>query len=187
MLVIIANIPYNILCHIMRWDFLDIRNERVVVDIINIIGIGEYTVSDNCNDIIKTFALSSCIAVTIYNPYKKIGGMIHIALPSPTGVSTDRGPGFYATTGIPLLIDLLCNKYKCLQRELVINMYGGADSIYKEDIFQIGKRNIEAVLNTLTVLNLDVQYSDTGGFISRTVEMNMDTGNVEIMSQPITI
>lgn len=155
--------------------------------IIKVIGIGEYCVSDNCNDKIKTFALGSCVAVTVYSQYKKVGGMIHISLPYPSGDQPELGLGHFATTGIPLLINQICTRYKCLKGELVVNLYGGADSVYKDDYFQIGKRNIDAVQRTLSSLNLKVKYADIGGFLIRTIELDISTGEVELLTHPVNI
>ena len=44
-----------------------------------IVGIGEYAISNRREDIIKTFALASCVAVTAYSPSKGVAGMVHIA------------------------------------------------------------------------------------------------------------
>ena len=44
-------------------------------------GIGEYAFSDDSNEIIKTLSLGSCIGLTFYCPYKKVGCMVHIVLP----------------------------------------------------------------------------------------------------------
>ena len=49
-----------------------------------IVGIGEYVISNAPEDFIKTFALSSCVAVTFYNPSIHLAAMVHIALPTTT-------------------------------------------------------------------------------------------------------
>ena len=60
-----------------------------------IIGIGEYIISDDPEDSIKTFALASCVAVTFYNPFIHLAGMVHIALPTPMDLEeAQRRPGY---------------------------------------------------------------------------------------------
>ena len=113
--------------------------------------------------------------------------MVHIALPSPTGMDSISRPGYYATTGVPLLINKLCNKFGCHKGELMIHIYGGADSIYKNDIFNIGKRNIEAVNYVLSSLNLKIYHADVGGTLSRTIEIAVEDGDIKITRQPIRI
>lgn len=152
-----------------------------------VIGIGEYAVSNNGTAKIKTFALASCVAVTAYSPSRRIAGMVHVALPFPIGTDSINRPGYYATTGVPLLINKLCSKFGCLIGELNINIYGGADSINENDIFNIGKRNIEAVTYTLFSLKQKVHQADVGGTQSRTIEINVGNGYVKISRQPIRI
>ena len=45
------------------------------------VGIGEWIVSNDPADTLKTYALGSCVAVLIYDASQMIAGMIHIALP----------------------------------------------------------------------------------------------------------
>ncbi|MDF2984951.1 MAG: cheD1 [Eubacterium sp.] len=154
----------------------------------SIVGIGEYAISHNKENSLKTFALASCVAVTAYSPIRKKGAMIHIALPEPD-TETDRmvRPGYYATTGIPLMIEKLCSDHGCTKGELEIQIFGGAESIRKNDIFNIGKRNIEAVVETLYNLNLRISGAQVGGKVSRTIELDINTGKVDILTQPIGI
>ncbi len=153
----------------------------------NVVGIGEYVTSNNVTDTIKTFALASCVAVTVYCPKKKAGGMIHVALPSPMGQNCDNRLGYFATTGIPLLINKVCTEFGCLKAELIIQIFGGANSINKNDVFHVGKRNIEAVTDTLSMLNLEINMSDVSDKYSRTIEMSMETGDIKVSRQLLII
>jgi chemotaxis protein CheD len=45
-----------------------------------IIGIGEYTVSNN-DSLIVTLGLGSCVGVCLIDKKRKIGAMIHVMLP----------------------------------------------------------------------------------------------------------
>ncbi len=154
----------------------------------SIIGIGEYAVSNYSVDTIKTFALGSCVAVTAYSPVKHRGAMIHVALPRPaTSEDGFARPYYYATTGIPLMLDRLYRDYSCKREELQIQIFGGAESIGKKDVFHIGRRNIEAVYETLNSLSLKIKKADVGGKVSRTIELDTNTGFVKISTLPIII
>jgi chemotaxis protein CheD len=154
-----------------------------------IVGIGEYAVSNSKNDIIKTFALASCVAVTAYSPSKASAGMIHIALPYPTQIKEKSivRTCHYASTGIPLFIDRMCSLLGCPKDELVVNIFGGADSTLKDDIFNIGKKNIEAVKAILDKMNIKYGASHVGGTQSRTLHMEVATGKIVLQTQPIII
>lgn len=154
---------------------------------VRIVGIGEYIVSDNEGDTIKTFALASCVAVTVYCPKKKVAGMVHTALPSPISNQNIDRPGYYATTGVPLLIKRICQKHECRMQDLIICMYGGANSVRVNDKFSIGRRNIDAVIKVLTHLNIRVYKKEIGGTVSRTIEMDVATGEIRMSKLPIII
>lgn len=154
-----------------------------------IVGIGEYAVSASTEDIIKTFALGSCVALTVYCPSKKVLGMVHIALPD-SGIDKEAGnkrPGHFADTAVPLLLDIFSKKYNCQKEGLVLNLYGGSMSIQKNDIFNIGRRNIDSILHILRTENISLKEKDTGGFVSRTIEAEVETGRVTVTSYPIQI
>jgi chemotaxis protein CheD len=156
---------------------------------VKIVGIGEYAISsDRHYNTIKTFALASCVAVVAYNVTKRAAGMIHIALPYPTGDNEYiTKPGYYATTGIPVMIRRLCCEIDCEQSELLVYIFGGANSINQNDSFEIGKRNIESVKRTLSEMNIRIRNEETGGYVSRTIEIFLPTGEISMQTLPIII
>ncbi len=154
-----------------------------------IVGIGGIAVSNDKKDMIKTFALSTCVAVAAYSPLKNAAGMVHIALPSPGQSGNDGAerPGYYATTGVPYLIDKMCTELGCMKGELVVELFGGARSVRKNDIFNIGQRNIDTIKEILNKLNIRYNASETGGTYSRSLHMDVATGTIEITMQPMAI
>lgn len=158
----------------------------VSVDVV--VGIGDFAISNNENDVIITYALASCVAITAYSPKKKIAAMIHIALSKSDDLYKNKfRPAYYASTGIPLLLNKLRDEFQCQKEELVIRIYGGADSIRNEDVFEIGKKNIIAVKSILSELNLRIVEEQIGGFISRTIQMKVSNGEIKVCTQPINI
>jgi chemotaxis protein CheD len=153
-----------------------------------IVGIGEMAISNNIEDTIKTFALASCVAVVAYSPVKKIGGMVHLALPkSPRGQEGVVKCCYYVLTGMPYFIGKLCRNYGCVKEELIISLYGGADSVKNTDVFNIGRKNLEAVKNVLKEMNMKFDDRETGKKVSRTIELAIGTGKVNITYQNIKI
>jgi len=67
-----------------------------------IVGISELKVSNNPDDVLVTFALGSCIAVAVYDPLVKVGGLLHYMLPDSTldPQKAQNQPGMFADTGI---------------------------------------------------------------------------------------
>jgi len=151
-----------------------------------IVGIGDYVITDNCGDVIKTYALSSCVAVTAYDPFLHLAGMIHIALPTPMNQADGQcRPGYYATSGIPILIREMCTEYRSRRENLHVKLFGGAVSSRPDDYFKIGPKNIKAVREILIGMDLKIADAHIGGFISRSITMSVLTGEIEIAALSI--
>ena len=128
------------------------------------IGIGEYRVGSFP---MMTIGLGSCIGLTLYDPQKKSGAMVHIMLPD-SGGRTDR-PGKYADTAIPLLLKEL-DKIGSSNRSLVAKMAGGACMFeYFGTNLNIGERNTEKVRIVLKERGIKLSAEDVGGKVGRTV------------------
>lgn len=150
------------------------------------VGMGEYIVTNGEEDVLRTFALASCVAVTAYSPAKKAAGMIHVVLPYPLEEKDRKErPGYFAETGVPLLIDTMCTKYGCRKEELIIQLYGGAESMLDKDIYNVGRKNIDAVKRALLNMGLMISKADLRGNESRTISMDVRTGTVAVSRQPI--
>lgn len=154
-----------------------------------IIGIGEYTITDDTDAVLRTYALSSCVALTVYDPTKKVLGMVHIALPNSEIKQNGMiaNPAYYADTAIPMLIHKACLGYGCTKDKLELRLYGGAQSIRKDDVFSIGIRNVEMAKLMLKQMNLMLCYSDIGGNTARSVAADVATGTVKVVYQPLCI
>lgn len=152
-----------------------------------IIGIGEYAIVSGFDDRIVTHALGSCVAVTFYCQTTKVGAMIHIALPKYSGNHIDSKPGYYADLGLPMLINQLKLKYNFDFDHAKINVFGGANSKRQVDTFMIGPRNLEEVNRILFEHKLTFDATKTGGYVSRTIELNLSSGIVNIKQQPLII
>ncbi len=53
------------------------------------------------------------------------------------------------------------------------------------DIYRVGKKNIDAVRNTLQEMGLSIVKADLRGNESRSLMMEVKTGSVEVYRQPI--
>lgn len=153
-----------------------------------VVGIGDYAISSSQADRLFTFALSSCVAVTAYSLSKRVAGMLHVSLPFPQQRGEQRlQPAHYAVTGVPLMINRMRQQHGCLPGELQIGLFGGASSAYPGDVFNVGERNIQAVFEALHGLSLRVRVADLGGTVSRTLRMDVATGQVQVTVQGLAI
>ncbi len=146
------------------------------------VGIGEYAVSEDVNDDIKTYGLGSCIAVIVYDWRRRMGGMVHVAYPE-SSVNPERArtqPGYFADTGVELLMKEFTRHYSPHRRDLVLRLAGGANVMDEAGHFNIGKRNALAVKKELWRLGYGVKSEDVGGSIGRTVLLSVASGTVII-------
>jgi chemotaxis protein CheD len=145
------------------------------------VGIGDFHASGNPGEIIKTYALGSCVAVLMYDKVRRIAGMIHVALPESrlNEEKAETRPGYFADTGIPALLKAFTAAGGD-QRKAQIKIAGGASILDENRTFDIGRRNVIAIKRALWKYGLGVIAEDVGGKISRTVSIEVDTGTIMI-------
>jgi chemotaxis protein CheD len=149
------------------------------------IGIGEWIVSSDPAELIKTFALGSCVAVLLYDVKLRVAGMIHIALPD-SSIDAERAralPGYFADTGLPRMIEEM-KKLGAGKPHVWAKMAGGASVMDPNALFDIGKRNVLAAKKILWRSSLGLTGEDTGGDMSRTVTLAVASGEITISSGP---
>ena len=56
-------------------------------------------------DCITTLGLGSCVGVVVYDPVRKISGMVHIMLPDSTKIKNNENMAKFADTGIDELFN----------------------------------------------------------------------------------
>ena len=139
---------------------------------------GEGIVIEAPHNVISS-GLGSCVVVTLYNPYQKIGGMAHIMLPDSKSCNGHQTPYQCADTAIATLLEELRSKGAVLQN-LVAKMVGGAQmfSQYEDSNPGIGEQNIKSVGHILKNEKIPLVGEDTGGHHGRNVEFQLDSGKV---------
>lgn len=135
-------------------------------------------------DVITTLGLGSCVGVVLYDPRKKISGMVHVMLPDSTKIKNNDNLAKFADTGIDELIRRLV-ALGASKEALVAKIAGGAQMFAfnsNNDMLRVGDRNVEATTNKLISLNIPIIASDTGLNYGRTIEFNPQTGELTIKS-----
>jgi chemotaxis protein CheD len=148
------------------------------------IDIADLKVSTDPDTCLVTYALGSCIAVIVYDPVNRIGGMIHYMLPQAS-TSPERArekPAMFADTGIPLLFHALYAK-GCNKRDLVVKVAGGSALLSMTDVFEIGKRNHVILRKMLWKAGVPSKAEDVGGTVFRTARLFLDSGRVTIKTE----
>ena len=144
-----------------------------------VVQMADCRVADVPGQVLATYALGSCIGLAVHDPKANVGGLLHFMLPD-SGIDPARGrenPFMFADTGIPLLLDQVCQKGASKQR-LTVHAAGGARMMDREDMFEIGKRNYLAMRRILWKKGILVHAEAVGGGNSRTVRLQIGSGRV---------
>ena|GEM_PF-395930 len=151
----------------------------------HIVGIGGFAVSGDGPDVIKTFALSTCVGMVFYSLRKRCMGMAHIQLPNSRAAHAEDKPSRFADVAPKFLLDQMISKFGMTKGEVLISLYGGIDGRGETDCFRIGEKNLATVKAAFKALGLVYNEVDTGGCDSRTLVAYVGTGVVEVIKRPM--
>lgn len=146
-----------------------------------VVGVADLAVSSNPSVVLTTYSLGSCLGITIFDPVTRVGGLLHAMLPDSTidPVKASAQPAMFIDTGIPALFraayQLKADKYR-----VQICVAGGSQVMDGSGFFSIGKRNYDTLIKLLSQHGLVVRAEHVGGMVSRTVQMDLRTGEVKL-------
>jgi len=140
------------------------------------VNLGEVIVTCDQEAILSCMGIGSCIAVCMYDPKRKVGGMAHVVLPKSNGAAANAK---YADIAIPLLIKNI-REQGGEKFRLVVKIVGGAQmaTSTNNNSAPIGTNNVSAVTASLSDAGLKIAAADTGGNFGRSVQLNVGTGQV---------
>ena len=152
-----------------------------------VVGVADMVASNDGNAELVTYSLGSCLGVTVYDPLKKVGGLLHLMLPDSRidPKKAVSSPFMFVDTGVPRLFKTVFHLGGERFR-VIVKVAGGAQFLDEQRTFNIGGRNILAFNDMISRNGMVVHARDTGGFNSRTLRFDLATGNVSIHSPGIT-
>ena len=149
------------------------------------VAIGEMVVSDVPDDVLIAYGLGSCVAVCLYDPVARVGGMLHALLPTaPNGNEANDKHTKFVDQGVPLLVNVLVQS-GARRTRLIARLCGGAQVLSApgfNNSLDIGERNVLAAEAALQAAGLRVQAQATGGHVGRTVKLYIASGQVTARS-----
>lgn len=146
-------------------------------NVINV-SLGEIQTSNDPDVVLSCYGLGSCIGVSAYDPTCKLGAMIHIVLPYINNGKEDFSPAKYANTAIPYMVNEL-EKRGAEKDRLIIKIAGGAkilNCIPAGSALDIGEKNVIAVTEAFSKVNLRIHNQDVRGNIGRTMSLYIKDG-----------
>lgn len=145
-------------------------------------------VSDNPGETIITYALGSCLGITMFDPVVGVGGLLHVMLPLSKAdpEKAKLKPAMYVDTGLAQLLSI-CYDYGATKKNIVISVAGGASmkKTDSDDYFKIGKRNFTTLRKLLWKNGFMIDKQDVGGNNSRTMALSLSDGLVTVNKLPI--
>jgi chemotaxis protein CheD len=125
--------------------------------------------------------LGSCVAVTLWHPVKRIGGMCHFLLPSRTRRADETLEGKYGDEALEAMVARL-RAASTDPSEYEAHLYGGADTMPEGSSlkFNVGERNIEQGWSLIDRYGFMLQGVDVGEDVPRTVTLTLASGAVEM-------
>ena len=154
------------------------------------VSIGEIIASNAPDDVLVAYGLGSCVAVCLYDPVARVGGLLHALLPtSAGGVFGDNGrkpisSARFVDQGTPMLIESLV-ELGARRGRMIARLCGGAQVLSALDVvdfLNIGERNVQAAESVLRAEGIRVRAQATGGGIGRTVRLYVADGQVTVKS-----
>ena len=142
---------------------------------------GSYHISHNAPLILQAY-LGTCVGVALYDEVAGVGGLIHLLLPEPVSKRSSFQAGKYASTGFPIFLRALYDEGASKNR-LKAFIAGGAlvGPIASRDLhLDIGGRTFETVMSYLKDEDIKIEKSETGGFFTCCINLNMQTGQCSI-------
>ena len=130
---------------------------------------------------IVCLGLGSCVAIILYDPVVRIGGVAHVLLPkSPIKCDNE---GKYADTGTRKLVKEMLN-HGAKKERLVAKLVGGAQMFpnLNLSIANIGRENSMIIRNILRELMIRIVAEDLGGNRGRSAYFDTSDGHITVKS-----
>jgi chemotaxis protein CheD len=149
-----------------------------------VVGVADMKVSASRGEKLITYALGSCLGITVYDPVANVGGFLHVMLPASEidPAKAKSNPWMFVDTGVPSLFKA-CYEKGAQKARMIVKVAGGAHQGADEsqDRFQIGKRNALALRQLLWKNGVMIKAQDVGGVqLSRTMTLDVGSGEVVV-------
>ncbi len=144
---------------------------------------GEFYFGD-AGDRIGTL-LGSCVAICLWHPILRIGGMCHFVLPANQGRASSKLNGRYATDALQLFKREVGLR-KTSMKEYQGLIYGGGNvvaALANSEQDTIGTRNAGIAMELLQKEKVAIMVVDVGETWSRRISFNVSSGQVTVKRQ----
>ena len=144
-----------------------------------VVDMADMKASNHPNGCLIANSLGSCVAVAIYDPDARVGGVLNYVLPD-SHLSREKAmanPFMFADTGIPLLFRR-AYKLGAAKERIIVKVAGAANVINPDKGLNLGCRNCEALNSIMSKNQVSVHGQYLGGYTSLSLKFFMDNGRV---------
>jgi chemotaxis protein CheD len=134
------------------------------------------------SDVLVTVGLGSCVAIVLYDPKARVGGLAHTLLPSPALSRVDGNPAKFPQSAVPRLLELMVAEGARPNR-ITGRLVGGASmfaALAPPGAIQMGERNLIAARQALHSSGIPLVGEAVGGDFGRTVRLRVSDGQLEV-------
>lgn len=121
-------------------------------------------------------AIGSCIAVALYDPVSRIGGIAHLMLPGSAPQKQNVERTRYVDNGIRELLETMVRSGA--RRERVEACFAGGGNVLEREDETICDANVASTIRTLEQLRIPTKAQDVGGTQRRSMTLDIDAGCV---------
>ena len=144
--------------------------------------VADYAVAKG-DAVLTTIGLGSCVAIAIYDPATRVGGLAHILLPAE-GLSRDSSnPAKFPGTAVPLLLSEM--KKLGARGPFSARIVGGSSmfgTLLPASGINMGERNAAASRQALERAGVRLEAQDVGGDHGRSVYFRLADGRLTVRS-----
>lgn len=146
-----------------------------------VVGVADAAASNDTGADLITHSLGSCLGVVIYDATARVAGLLHAMLPDSSldPARARQQPCLFVDTGMGELVKMVAKLGGNIARAQ-IKVAGGAQMLDEKGVFRIGERNFQMLQRVLSLQGLRLAAREVGGVASRTLRINVATGEVTI-------
>jgi chemotaxis protein CheD len=142
-------------------------------------GIGEMVISSDPDAHLVAYGLGSCIALAVWDPRTRVGGLAHFMLPN--GPANTGSPVKFIDSGLDAYLSAL-EAQGAVPNRSIFKAAGAASMLTVGGGLAFGKRNSDAMTAALTDRGLSLDATALGGTTGRTVQLEVGDGRFLIKS-----
>ena len=161
--------------------FNELREQAAGRQMNHTVGVADMKVSPCREDVLITYALGSCLGISVFDPAAGVGGLLHCMLPSGK-MDPDQArdnPYKFVESGVPALFRKVYELGGRKER-MILKVCGGARVLDNTDYFKIGQRNYATLRKILWKNNVPIDGEEVGGAASCTMFLELATGRVTV-------